>query len=100
MIRFQRSIRSVRGRNLEAIEWAKEVAEYVNGKQPNYKVQAFSTRFGDLGTLVWQVDLEDLAALDTYQQAIGADQGYWELIKKGAELFIEGTTYDSVLDPL
>ena len=100
MIRFQRSIRSARGRNLEAIEWAKEIAEYVNSKQPNYKVQAFSTRFGELGTLVWQVDLEDLAALDTFQQAIGADQGYWDLIKKGNDLFIEGTTYDSVFDPL
>lgn len=100
MIRWQRSIRTARGRNNEAIQWAKEVSDYVNKKQPNYKVQAFSLRFGELGTLVWQTDFDDLAALDKYQQVISADQGYWDLVKKSTELFIEGTVHDTVFETL
>jgi len=100
MIRWQRSIRTARGRNNEAIQWAKEVTDYVNSKQPGYKVQAFSLRFGELGTLVWQADADDLAALDKFQQAIGADQGYWDLVKKSTELFIEGSLHDTVFETL
>ena len=100
MIRWQRSIRSSGARNLEAVQWAKEVTDYVNSKHPNYKVQVFSSRFGDVNMLVWQVDFEDLAALDKYQQSFNTDQGYWELIKKAAGLFIEGTTNDTVFETL
>ena len=100
MIRWQRSIRSSGARNLDAVQWANEVTDYVNGKHPNYKVQAFSSRFGDVNMLVWQVDFEDLAALDKYQQSFNTDQGYWELIKKAAGLFIEGTTNDTVFESL
>ena len=100
MIRWQRSIRTARGRNNEAIQWAKEVTDYVNSIQPKHKAQAFSLRFGDLGTLVWQADFDDLAALDKFQQAIGADQGYWDLVTKSTELFIEGTVHDTVYETL
>ncbi len=98
MIRFQRSIRVARGSNAKALEWAKEVSDYVNGKQPKSKVQAFSSRFGDISTLVWHVDFEDLASLDKFQQALGIDQGYWDLVNKANEFFIEGTIHDTVFD--
>ena len=100
MIRWQRSIRGSGARSLEAVQWAKEVTDYVNSKQPNYKLQAFSLRFGDVNMLVWQVDFEDLAALDKYQQFFNTDQGYWEMVKKAEDLFIEGTTYDSAFETL
>ena len=100
MIRWQRSIQSAGGKNLEAVQWAKEVVGYVHSKQPNYKVQAFSSRFGDVNVIVWQVDFEDLAALDKYQEFFTTDQGYWELIKKAAPLFREGSTYDTVFESL
>lgn len=100
MIRWQRSIRSSGARSLEAVQWAKEVTDYVNGKQPNYKVQAFSSRFGDVNMLVWQADFEDLADLNKYQEFFNTDQGYWELIKKATDLFLEGTTYDNAFESL
>ena len=100
MIRWQRSIRSSGARSLEAVQWAKEVTDYVNSKQPNYKLQVFSSRFGDVNMLVWQVDFEDLVALDKYQQSFNTDQGYWELIKKATDLFLEGTTYDTAFESL
>jgi len=98
MIRFQRSIRVTRGNNAKAREWAKEVSDYINNKQPKSKVQAFSLRFGDMSTLVWHADFEDLASLDKFQQTLGADQGYWDLVNKATEFFIEGTTHDTVFE--
>lgn len=100
MIRWQRSIRSAGNRNLEAVQWAKEVTDYVNDKQPKYKVQAFSSRFGDVNMLVWQVEFEDLTALDKFQQFFNTDQGYWELLEKATGFFMEGTTYDTVFEGL
>ena len=100
MIRWQRSIRSSGARNLEAVQWAKEVTDYINSKHPDHKVQAFSSRFGDVSLLVWQVDFEDLAALDKYQESFNTDQGYWEMVNNAAGFFIEGTVYDNVFESL
>jgi len=100
MIRFQRTIQVAGGRNLEAVQWAKDVTNYLNGKQPDTMVQAFSSRFGDVNMMAWQIDFDDLAALDKYQQFFNTDQGYWEMIKKAEGLFIEGTTYDTAFETL
>ena len=50
--------------------------------------------------LVWQVDFENLADLDKYQQFFNTDQGYWGLIQKAVGLFMEGTQYDNVFETL
>ena len=100
MIRWQRSIRTKGGKAVEAVQWAKEVTDYVNSKQPNYKAQAFASQFGDVNMLVWHVDFEDLAALDKYGKFFNTDQGYLELVKKASDLFIEGSLYDSAFEDL
>ncbi len=100
MIRWQRSIRAKVGKGLESVQWAKEVTDYVNSKQPNYKAQAFSSAFGDINMLVWHVDFEDLAALDKFSKSLDTDQGYLELIRKAADIFIDGSVYDSAFEAL
>ena len=100
MIRWQRSIRAKGGKGLEAAQWAKEVTDYVNSKQPNYKAQSFSSQFGDINMLVWHVDFEDLAALDKYGKFFNMDQGYLEMVRKAADFFIEGSVYDSAFESL
>ena len=100
MIRFQRSIRTARGKGLEATQWAKEITEYINGQRPDAKLQVFSPRFGDINSILWQVDLDDLAALDQYQQFLNTNEGYWALIQKSYDLFMEGSVDDTVLESL
>jgi hypothetical protein len=100
MIRWQRTIRAKVGKGLEAVQWAKEVTNYVNSKQPDYKTQAFSSTFGDINLLVWHVDFEDLAALDKFSKFFETDQGYLELVRKAADLFIDGSVYDSAFEGL
>ena len=100
MIRFQRSIRTARGKGLEATQWAKEITEYINAQRSEANLQVFSLRFGDINTIVWQVDFDNLAALDGYQQFLNTNEGYWALIQRSYDLFMEGSVDDTVLESL
>lgn len=100
MIRFHRSIRSARSNAAEAIEWAKEVADYLNGKYAGTNVQVFAHRFGDVSTIVWEVDFDTLANLDDYQHTLNSNEEYWAVVAKGVGLFVEGSVHDTVLESL
>jgi hypothetical protein len=85
-----------RGKN--ATKWAKELANYMDtvyGKPP---LQLFSSRFGNVSTLCWFADFEDLAALEAWQRKVGADAGYRELVKKSFDIVIDGTVEDTILE--
>jgi len=100
MIRFQRSGRIAQGKDLQAIEWSKEVTAYLNGKFSETNLQVFSHRFGVIDILAWQADFDSLASLDNYQRAINADEGFGERIGKGTGIFIEGSFFDTVFETL
>lgn len=100
MIRFQRSLRAAGGKAREATAWAQEVTAYLNGKFTETRFQAFTQRFGDVDTISWQADFESLASLDSYQQAVTVDQGYWALVDKTDGLFLEGSLHDTVFQAL
>lgn len=96
MIRFQRSAQT---KKLfpEAVAWAKGVAEFVNARHTDAKLEVFTSRFGPITTVYWTADLEDLAALDRWQLAITADQDYWRKIADVYGILIEGSLVDTVL---
>lgn len=100
MIRFQRSGRIARGKDLQAIEWSKEMTAYLNGKFSEANLQVFSHRFGDIDTLAWQADFDNLASLDSYQRAINGDKEFWERLGKSTEFFVEGSFFDTVFETL
>jgi len=100
MVRFQRSAQVARGKLREARQWAQEVTDYANSNHPEGKLQVFSERFGNIGIVSWQADFDNLAALDQYQQSFDTDQGYWSLINKSTELFMEGSLHDTVYETL
>jgi hypothetical protein len=97
MIRFQREARVARGKEQEAVAWAKQISDFLNQKFPEAQVQTFTSRFGSMGRVYWMADLPDLAALDAYQQQIAEDEEYWKLIAKSNDLFIEGSIEDTVV---
>ena len=97
MLRFQRSARARNGKFLEAIQAAKEVAAYINGKYPPASFQVFAERFGEFGTIYLQADYKDLATLESITAQIQADQEYWSHLRKAAELLIEGSSRETLL---
>ncbi len=95
MIRFQRTMRVRRGR--QATKWAKELADYMNTAHGEPKLSLFSSRFGNVSTIHWVADFEDLAALNAWQQNVGDDAAYRELVKKSLDIVIDGSVEDLVL---
>jgi len=100
MVRFERSAHIARGKLLEARQWAQEIADYTNKHHPEGKLQAFSERYGNIGKVMWQVDFDNLGALDKYQASFDSDQGYWALVNKSADLLVEDSVMDTVYETL
>jgi hypothetical protein len=97
MVRFQRTAQPKSGKFLEAIQWAAEVAEYVNTNYSQMQLQVFTEQFGAYGTIHWMFDAESLAVLDELVAPVLADQGYRAVVNKGAALIIDGSIKDTLL---
>ena len=100
MFRFHRTARVSRGKFPEGIQWAKEVTEYINTKYAPASLQAYAELFGDVGTVHWYADYEDLATIEKLNAQLLADQGYWALLSKAADSFIEGSAHDTLIQSL
>ena len=100
MFRLHRTARISRGKGLEALQWAKEVAGYVNKNYAPVSVQNYSEIFGDVGAVHWYMDSESLAAIEKFNAQLFTDQGYQTLIKKAADLLVEGSTHDTLIQSI
>ena len=96
MIRFQRSAQT---RKLfpEAVTWAKGVADLINAKRPDVKLEVFAARFGAVATIYWIADLTDLAALDSWQMQFLPDGDYWKKVADAGDFLIAGSIEDTVM---
>lgn len=100
MYRLQRTGNISRGKVLEARQWAKEVAEYINKNYAPVSVQAYSEIFGDIGKVYWYTDAEDLASIEDFNAQLLMDQGYQALVNKTADLFVKGSIHDRLIQSL
>lgn len=96
MIRWTRSARIVPDKYLQAVQWAKEISEFIN-KRYKTQVSVYVDSFGEFGTIRWFCDYADLAALENHQKQILADQEYLPKVIKGAELLVPGSVFDIVM---
>jgi hypothetical protein len=99
MIRWTRSARIAAGKNLQAMQWAKEIAEFMNKK---YKVQmsVYSDIFGEVGTIRWFGDQADLAAWEKVINQVRVDKEYLQKLSQATDLFIQGSVFDTVMQAI
>jgi len=99
MIRWTRSSQVAHGKYPQAMQWAKEIAEFANKK---YKIQmgVYLDTFGQVGTIRWYADYADLAALEKVRSQLLMDQEYWQKVNQATELFIQGSIYDTVMQAI
>jgi hypothetical protein len=100
MIRYYRSARAKNGKLIEAIQFAKEVTEYLNKKYSPLLCQVYTATSGDYGTIYWYGDHKDLASVESFQRQLTSDQGYWAIVNKGIGSFIEGSIHDTMMSSL
>lgn len=72
----------------------------MNGQYPTFNVQVVSGRFGNMSTIVWQADFDDLATLNKFQESFNTDEDYWALVNNSNEFFIEDSITDIVYQTL
>ena len=100
MIRWTRSARVSSAKYYQqAIQWAKEIAELVNKK---YKIQvsAYIDSFGEIGTIRWFCDYEDLAAMERVGKQLNTDQEYWQKVIQASDFIMPGSLYDTVMNTI
>jgi hypothetical protein len=96
MVRWTRSAQIASGKGMQAIQWAKEITEWAN-KKYNLQMKVYLDYFGEVGTIRWFVDYENLAALEKVGDPILGDQEYWQRVNQAADFFIEGIMVDTVM---
>lgn len=100
MFRFQRTARIRSGKGSQAIQWAKDIAKYLNENYPPASYQAYVEVFGDYAKVNWISDVEDLATFEKINAKLMTDREYNARIGAASELFIEGATQDTLIQSL
>ena len=93
MIRFQRCAMPRIGKQAQAVTWAKGFAEFVT-EQYGADVQIFVE---STGKMHWVIDYPSYEAYGKVRTKIATDRDYWGTIGRSADLFIEGSMEDVVL---
>ncbi len=100
MIRLIRTAEVPRSKWTQAVDWSNQVTRHLNSAFPETRVEVFRNRFGLLNRIIWSLDFESLADLDRYQEKVGTDPGYADLVEQSEGLFESGTIKDTVLASL
>ena len=98
MIRWIRTAQIAGGNPMPAIAWAKDVAEYVKKYEGFSSIDVFTDAFGEVGTIRWIVDYENLASFEKVQNQIMSDPEFFRKTENAPELFIQGKTHDMIMN--
>jgi len=93
MVRNVKSADPKLGMFPEAAQWAKEITGYIKDKF-QLEIQLYAD---SQGTIYWVSDYADYAAYGNLRSQIIADPGYWDMIKKARDFFVEGSVKDMVV---
>jgi len=97
MYRFERTGRAKNAKFIEARQWAKEVAEYITKKHSQVSIQVCNEVFDKISIIHWYWDVKDLATYEDITAQLMSDQGYWAIVSKGVECFIDGSFKDKLM---
>jgi hypothetical protein len=97
MIRWTRSARIAPGKMLQAMQFAKEISEYVKRFDRIPPVSVYMESFGEVGTIRWYADYEDLASLEKGWNQLLSSPEYLDKVNQNAELFIPGSARETLM---
>ena len=97
MIRWMSVTRISAGNAVPAMQHAKEMAELANKYEGVSSCSVYMDSFGEMGTIRWFMDFNDLAAFEKVQSQALADEAYWKKLEKAKDLFVEGSNRSMVM---
>ncbi len=95
--RWHRSSQISSGNREEALQFAKEVSEYVSNKYPEVSVYPYIEVFGTVGKVHWFVDYDNLTTVERIISELSSDAKYIALVDGAANLFVEGGGRDTMM---
>jgi hypothetical protein len=95
MIHLHRSATIAPGKMREAVGWSIEVANHVKAVigLPVEVVMPIGGNFFDIG---WQVQYDDLQALDQASRKLMSDDRYLDMLRDAGPLFVAGSTHEEL----
>ena len=97
MIRWMSIVRLSAGKGVPAMQWAKEMVEFAKKYEGAPPVHVFLDSFGDMGTIRFYADYDDLVAFELVSNQLVADEDYWKKIEEAKDLFIDGSNHTVVM---
>ena len=97
MVRWTRSARIVPGKFLQAVQFAKEIAELGVKVSKSPSVAVYLDSFGETGTIRWFADFEDFAAWEKVANQLYTNQEYLKKVSQGSDLFMHGSSSDVIM---
>ncbi len=97
MIRWTRSARIAPGKLVQAMQFSKEISEFVKKVGGVPEISVYLDSFGEVGTIRWFIDYKDMAAMEKVGDQLLANTAYLEKVNKSADLFIPGSFHDTVM---
>jgi hypothetical protein len=95
MISFTRIATIAPGKNAAAMAFARQVATYIKDTH-KAQIDVGLPVGGNPSRVSWRSTHASLAELETAILALAVDQGYADLLAKGAELFLPGSLHDEI----
>jgi hypothetical protein len=90
MIKQIRKIKPKSDKFFEAIQFARELVNFLNEKYPELKSEVFWERFGDAQTLHFYFQYDNLADFEGKVDKLMADKDFLAINNKGMILFVDG----------
>lgn len=97
MYRFCRTAQPRSGRGLDATKLATETTAFINAKYAPLVMQAYTEMFGQLWRLHWYIDFPDLAAFEKFNDQLATDEGYWAILRKLPDVYVDGSVHDTLI---
>jgi ketopantoate hydroxymethyltransferase len=95
MVRFVRVSSVMPGKFVDALAFAKQIAEYVQ-KNAGTRIDVMLPVGGNPQRIAWRAEYENLGAMEATQAKLLADPQYLEIVARGGPIFIPGSTNDSI----
>ena len=80
----------------KAIGWASELNSYFND---NYDVELhFGVELFGEAAMVWYVDADDLATVESINMQLMQDTDYWNIVEQASDFWVEGSLQDTMVN--
>jgi hypothetical protein len=73
------------GKFPEAVAWAKDVSAFIEKRGYASGLIIYADAFGQVGTMRWMVDADDIATLEQAQMRISTDVEYFAKLREAGE---------------